>query len=387
MKRILAAFFAAMLPALLAFSVHAAAVKDVSPAIGVLRRSTVLNKCGVFGESVTFERSDYESAVGTELRYLTVTALPDPASGTLKLNGINVICGQTVAAGSLDSLVFVPAENGPADAEFRFRVSAEGWESTDIKCRMIFAAKRNLPPVMVAEGMIVYKNASAEITVCAYDPDGDKVTYHVDGYPKSGTLSGSDGVLVYTPVKNFTGTDSLVVHAEDEYGNISSSAEYTFTVTGESAVRFADMADSPVHSQAIALAVNNIVNYRLADGAYLFEPKKQVSRIDFTVMLLTAAGVQTDAAVSALPFADSDLLSLGKRAYLAKAVSLGIPANETYFRPGESITCAEAASFVKALCGETLSASALRAVERIAESGEKPLTREDAVRLLCTAGK
>lgn len=381
MKKSFAALFAILLPALLAFSVHAQ-TGDISPAIAVLRRNTVLNKCGVLGETVSFTRDEYESAIGDELRYITVVTLPEKSAGTLKLNGINVVSGQTVAAGSLDALTFVPADADASRAEFVFRVSAEDWKNTDIRCRMTFASGRNLPPVITAEGVSVYKNTSYELIAAAYDPNGDAVELVIDGYPTSGTLKVSGPVMVYTPARNFTGSDSIVLHAADEYGNISAQATYEIKVVA-SPLEFADMENSPLHSQAISLALKNVTAYTQKNGAFYFEPQKNVSRIDLTVMLLSAAGIQAETAVSALPFADTDGIGAGKKAYLAKAVSLGITSNETYFRPGETVTCAEAASFANALIGAERSAAQSYILNALESKGETPLTREDAARILC----
>ena len=380
MKKSFASVFAILLPALLAFSVHASS-GDISPAIAVLRRNTILNKCGVLGETMSFTRDEYESAVGDELRYITVVTLPGSTEGTLKLNGINVVSGQTVAAGSLDSLTFVPAGAETAHAEFVFRVSAENWKTTDIKCLMTFNTARNLPPVVTAEGVSVYKNTSYELVASAYDPDGDDVKLVIDGYPTSGTLKVYGTVMVYTPKKNFTGSDSIVLHAADGNGAVSARTTYEIKVIA-APLEFADMESSPLHSQAIALAAGSVTDYTQKNGAFYFEPKKTVSRIDLTVMLLSAAGINAETAVSALPFADTDGIGAGKKAYLAKAVSLGITSGETYFRPGDTVTCAEAASFANALIGAERSAAQSYILNALESKGETPLTREDAVRIL-----
>lgn len=381
MKRITAAFFAALLPALLAFTAHAAAAKDISPAINVLKRATVLNKCGVFGETVNFEKTDYESAVGTDIRYITVTSLPDTTAGTLKLNGINVITGQTVAAGSLNEMTFVPAGSNALSAKFTYRTGAEGWESTDITCVITFAAYRNLPPVLTPEGISVFKNASFEYAFAAYDPDGDAVEYVIDGYPVSGTFRQASGKFIYTPLNGFTGKDSLTLHALDEYGNSSGSVTFEITISS-CGIEFADMGDSPVHTQAIALAEKNAVSYTLKDGEYYFDPQKRVSRIDFTVMALSAAGAEAVSEVSLLPFADLDNVSAGKKAYLAKAVALGIAPESVYFRPNENISCAEAAALLDALAGDNAQTGFEKAISELKSKGETPLTREDSARIL-----
>ena len=133
MKKLLAALFAFVIPVTAAFSARASNDGDISPAIAVLKRATVLNKCALLGETVSFTKTDYETAIGADIRYLTVTSLPEKSEGTLKVNGVDVISGQNVATGSLDAMTFVPADENVKEASFRFRACAEGWEG--ICCR------------------------------------------------------------------------------------------------------------------------------------------------------------------------------------------------------------------------------------------------------------
>ncbi len=382
MKKLLAALFAFAFTVLPVPGVRAASANgDISPAIGVLRRATVMNKCALLGETVNFTRNDYESAVGVDIRYITVMTLPKESDGSLMLNGIKVISGQNVAAGSLDVMTFVPNGGGVKESDFIFRACADGWETTDITCRMVFSEKRNLPPSIVPEGISVFKNAACEFCVNGFDPDGDALEYVIDGYPVNGTLSVRGGKMTYTPRHNYTGEDSLALHAVDEYGGHSESVSLTIKVE-DSGLSFADMELSPLHTQAIALAARNAIDYTQKNGKYYFDPLGKVTRIDFTVMLLAARGVAADVPASALPFADADKISAGRRAYLAKAVSLGVAESASYFRPAETVTCAEAAAFAEKLLGEQRTAGAEIALAELTHKGAAPLTREDAARIL-----
>ncbi|MBR6776698.1 MAG: hypothetical protein IKM27_03005, partial [Clostridia bacterium] len=42
----------------------------LSPAIGVLKNSTVMQKCGVKNTAVTFTKGDFEMAAGKEITYI-----------------------------------------------------------------------------------------------------------------------------------------------------------------------------------------------------------------------------------------------------------------------------------------------------------------------------
>ena len=380
MKKLLAFVTACVTCALAVFAAYAAA-GDISPAISVLKRATVMNKCAAFGETVNFTRSDYESTVGADIRYVTVMTLPEKSDGALKLNGINVISGQTVATGSLDTMTFVPAGGDVKEARFTFRACAAGWETTDITCRMVFSAKRNLPPSVMPEGISVYKNTGVSFALGGFDPDGDRIEYIVDGYPVNGALRLKDGTAYYTPKEVFSGNDALTVHAVDEFGGVSEQATYEIKVESAPLV-FADMQSSYAHTQAIALAESNAVDFMFKNGKYYFEPQKKVTRIDFTVMLIASSGIRADIPAAALPFADTDKISAGKKAYLAKALELGIAENGNLFRPSDVMTCAEAASFVTALTDRTPGTQAESVLNELRQKGDAPLTREDAARIL-----
>ncbi len=324
---------------------------DVSPAIAVLRSETVLYKCGICRETVNFSKSDFEKALGSDFKYITLTSLPAETAGMLKLSGIPVASGQTIAASSLNYLTFTPAGNGEGAVSFTFRCDADGWLNNDVTCTVKLTTNRNTSPVLTSGAFSTVRNVKTEYRLNLFEPDGDKVKLMIDAYPISGSICVDGDVVVYTPVRGFTGSDSMIVRAVDEYGNASAAANITIKV-GKSEIVFSDMSASSAHAAAIALAENSIVTYVYKDGEYLFNPELPVSRIDFLVMLMSSADVKVDDSYAALPFDDTDKLSEGRKKYLAKAVAMGIVASEPKeFRPGESVIRSEAAVWATKLLG------------------------------------
>ena len=79
--------------------------------------------------SANFGFTDPLDSPPNSLSAVIITTLP--AAGQLKLGAVPVVAGQSVAAGSLGSLIFMPATNasGPAYASFTFQVVDDGGTS------------------------------------------------------------------------------------------------------------------------------------------------------------------------------------------------------------------------------------------------------------------
>ena len=76
-------------------------------------------------------------------------------------------------------------------------------------------------PVLGATSYSTNENVALNGTLSATDPSGSAVTFAMSAGPKSGTVSGftAAGQFVYTPNKNFTGSDSFSVTAMDAAGH------------------------------------------------------------------------------------------------------------------------------------------------------------------------
>ena len=93
------------------------------------------------------------------------------------------------------------------------------------------------------------------------------------------------------------------------------------------------MKNDAAHSAAVALAERSVVAFTRRGGEYFFSPADSVSRIDFVVMLLTAAGVNTDTSMQvSLKFDDLDGVPEAKLRYLEKAADMGqFDENERFY--------------------------------------------------------
>ena len=189
-------------------------------------------KTGLLGKKLCFNDADFKSALClTDFDTITVTKIPPSTEGTLLLSGRRVGEGRVIKKKHLGALVFVPASNNVAESRFAFTV--EGYAGgAEIECIMKFIDKVNYAPSIPEEAISAMalktqENISAYGKLTATDPEEDAIEFIIVSYPKSGTLELVDkeiGKYRYTPSSSYTGSDSFVYVARDEYGNYSSPA-------------------------------------------------------------------------------------------------------------------------------------------------------------------
>ncbi|PWF63581.1 hypothetical protein CBX96_09840 [Shewanella sp. BC20] len=94
----------------------------------------------------------------------------------------------------------------------------------------IVVANVNDAPVATNQTVTLEEDSSLMITLAAEDVDNDPLTYEITAQPASGTLEQHGSVWLYTPEKDFNGTDSVSFIAKD--AELSSEpATVTITVT------------------------------------------------------------------------------------------------------------------------------------------------------------
>ncbi|WP_068606939.1 tandem-95 repeat protein [Paenibacillus swuensis] len=85
----------------------------------------------------------------------------------------------------------------------------------------------NQPPIFNDIAIITSRNRSVQEQIVAFDLEGSPVTYALTTPPSHGTAQvGIDGILIYTPNRDFTGTDFLTVAAADAEGAVTYKTLY-----------------------------------------------------------------------------------------------------------------------------------------------------------------
>lgn len=322
---------------------------DRPPAFSVLQKQMTLVKHSEKGETTAFMKSDFSELLGEELTFIKVSSLPDTAQGTLIFKGASVILGQTIPAGSLEYLKFIP--NGEVEyASFGFSCDAKSFNGKDMTCEITFTDEKNLAPIASDSVMQTVSGIGCEAFLDINEPNGDDFTVNVITYPRDGEIKVSnDGKITYTPNPDFSGKDTLVYTVTDRYGEVSSRATLAITVDeNESNLFFTDMENNASHLYAYRVCSSDVMVYRVEGGKYYFDPDSTVSKIEFLVMMMNAAGLDADiAAVADSAISDDDGLSTGLKGYLSAANEQNlIKLNNGAFSPFEKITVADAAYMI-----------------------------------------
>ncbi len=346
------------------------------------------------GNELVFCEDDFARSLNlSHVDCITVRSLPSEAAGELLLGSSRVAVGQTVSAANLSYLNFTPSNESVTHASFTFDANGA---STVFVCNMYFLSAINYTPTLamvpaLSLDVFTYRDLEAYGTLSGYDPDGDSLVFEVVSYPKNGALILSDpseGSYVYSPQAGYTGTDSFSYVARDQYGNYSACKEVELRVGALGiSVTYTDMENSPAANAALALTEAGIMSGTQVGSQFYFYPEKTVSRAEFLVMAMHAAGITDVPACSATSFFDDADIPPSMKGYVAAAYSLGYisgtnVSGELCFLPNEDITRAEAAVIV----GNIVGLCDVSVLPVFADHSDIPVWASDAIYSLHSIG-
>lgn len=338
------------------FPAYAASI-PLTPALDTIAEDCGMVKSGLRGGDLVFSISDFRQALGTsKFDSITVTTLPTASEGVLKLSGLRVSEGQEIDADYLGLLCFSPASAEVDESAFGF--VCEDLSGSEIRCRLRVIDSVNRAPC-VSEAAAVslsawtQKNLPFEGKLRASDPEGDAITYQVVKYPRKGAVTmKNEGSYIYTPKKNYTGDDSFTYVARDEYGNYSTVATVKVSVVARTSnVEYSDVSSNASANAVLVMTSRGIMNGKISGDNLLFEPDGGVTRSEFTVMAMKAAGIRPRNEAGVTFFDDDAEIPAGEKPYIALAQKAGyingsFDGRGLYFRPNDNITAAEAAVIV-----------------------------------------
>ncbi|MBQ9784091.1 MAG: S-layer homology domain-containing protein [Clostridia bacterium] len=366
----------------------------LSYGMSVLAAETDVAVSGYLGNEVGFTVEDFARGLNlSSVDSITIRSLPADTEGELLLGSSRVAVGQTISAENVVALCFVPADETVAHASFGFTANAS---TSPVVCNVYLLAKENYTPTLstapdLSLNVSTYKELSTYGTLWAYDPDGDAVVFEVVKYPQNGAIRLTDraaGTYVYTPEKDFTGKDSFSYVARDIYGNYSAARTVNLEVsTAGTSVTYADMEDSPASVAALTLTEAGIMSGRQVGNRYYFEPAKSVSRVEFLVMAMHAAGITEVPSSTDTGFADDGEIPASMKGYVAAAYELGYISGtnvqgETCFLPHEEITRAQAAVILDRIVGK----NSVEVIPTFGDSSEIPVWATQAIYSLHSVG-
>lgn len=115
---------------------------------------------------------------------------------------------------------------------FRFTDGQYRWNTTTKAMELV---ANNAPTLASSQSVATGVGVAKEFIVTATDADGDKLTYSATTALHGTITGGTNGVFIYTPTAQYTGSDSIRVTVSDGRGG-SVTQSVTFSVTGANAL-------------------------------------------------------------------------------------------------------------------------------------------------------
>lgn len=321
-KLFISAIFATIL---LSFSI-AAQASLLSPGLSVIQKSVTMEKKGVAKNTVTFSYEDFEEALGMEnIDAVKITSLPSSETGTLVLDGKSVAAGEIITRDRISALSFIPAENG-VYATFGF-IPCESPYTEDFSCVISLTEQTlNLAPTTKNGSISDMAGITVFSVLSADDEDSKSLHFSVVSGAEHGTVEIVDvntGEYRYTPAEGFYGKDSFTFCVTDDGGNTSNISKITVNVErNEKNIVYSDMVGDELHLAAAVLFENDIMLGSYDGKTRVFKPDGTVTRSDFLIMAMDAAGICAVSGESG--FSDEAEFSPYEKKYIATAKSLGI---------------------------------------------------------------
>ncbi|BEU03969.1 secreted VCBS domain protein [Agarivorans sp. OAG1] len=187
--------------------------------------------------SHTFSKNEFSFAdvdTGDTLQHITITHLPNPAHGSLLLDGRAVVAGQQIDADNIDKLVFTPVTDFNGESAFKYSVSDGSLDSKEYTGAIHISAD-NDAPTFLAGGQFASLPISA-----AYEFSGNQGT-DLSGRNNHAVLSGT--------ITATTGADGTPDSAVQFHGDSGAKIEvpdlqYGQGITVSATVKFDSIADS-----------------------------------------------------------------------------------------------------------------------------------------------
>jgi hypothetical protein len=179
---------------------------------------------------------------------LSVTAVNNPVSGTVVIDGTNA--------------VFTPTLNFNGTAGFSYTIS-DGNGGTDTATVSVTVTPVNDAPVANADAATAASGVPVTIPVLANDTDvdGDALTVGTITQAANGTVVNNGANVTYTPNAVFTGTDSFSYQASD---GILLSDPVTVTVTVNAVVLDLDIQQLRLRPNQVRLSRNESITITLS---------------------------------------------------------------------------------------------------------------------------
>ena len=114
---------------------------------------------------------------------------------------------------------------------------SDGTASASLPAFTLTVVASNQAPVVVDRSATLEEDTPLSLTLTAQDPDQDELSYEIVAQPEHGTVALQGTLVVYTPEKDFNGTDSIGFIAKDaELSSNTASISLTVTAVNDNPV-------------------------------------------------------------------------------------------------------------------------------------------------------
>ncbi len=174
---------------------------------------------------------------------LTISSVGNASAGTVENLGTAVRYTPLAGFSGTDGFSYTVADG------------QGGFASADVE---VTVAGVNVPPTADSASVSTAEDTSIGITLTGSDPDGDPLSFVLVSSPANGLLSGQAPNLIYTPVSNFNGSDSLRFKVNDGLAD-SADALVSITVTpvNDPPVALDDTGVTPIETPLVVSVLAN----------------------------------------------------------------------------------------------------------------------------------
>ncbi|MBQ7357899.1 MAG: S-layer homology domain-containing protein [Clostridia bacterium] len=338
-------------------------VPVISYGLRVLASQTDMRVTGIDGQILNFTEECFMRGMNlSEIESIRITELPDGAVGTLSLGAESMKVGQVVSGDDIAKMTFSQSGGKFDSASFKFSVNGSAYEN---ECKIFMISSVNSAPTTgnasyASLNISTHKNISTSGVLAGYDAEGDELTFEIVKYPEDGVVKMTDksfGTYVYIPSEDYSGKDYFEYVVRDKYGNYSASARVSVTVSVPSvSVLYSDLDGSDIHTYAIDMTEEGIMNGVQVGEYFYFKPEDEVTRAEFVVTAMTALGIKNLPDVADTGFCDDNDIRPEMKGYISLAYSKGYISGirrdgEIYFNPNETIKLSEAAVILSNIIG------------------------------------
>ena len=116
--------------------------------------------------------------------------------------------------GTLPDLIYIPHKDYYGEDHFSFKVVDQRGISDQAEVQVLLFPV-NDPPIVNDREIVTFPNAPVNICLYSEDPENHPVTLQRISNPRHGSIKGGPSRLVYTPKKNYVGTDRFHYQSSD----------------------------------------------------------------------------------------------------------------------------------------------------------------------------